>query len=92
MLSIHTGCGVINVKLIPCKHLDHDQTRYPGCELIAINEFGNEIKYFKRDSVVNKGLPINVQFCKKRGRINNILDCYDGCSKSCYEVDDNSCS
>lgn len=68
-------------KLIPCRDLDHAPDHYPSCTLKTVQ--GTDIKYFQRPSQ-DYDITRDVQFCgKSRGRINSILDCYDG-SMSCY--------
>lgn len=71
------------MKLIPCKHIDHNPENYPSCELKTDDDYPS-LKYFKR-TLITEGDPVNVQFCGKgRGRINSILDCYG--DMHCYEA------
>jgi|LGOV01.1.fsa_nt_gb hypothetical protein len=69
--------------LQPCKHLDHDPEHYPSCELRTIMYGQSEVKYWERKSFY-EGQPTKVQFCKKRGRVNEILACYG--EMNCYEL------
>jgi len=58
---------------------------FPGCKIITIEPEG--WKYWERgDALSEKGkLPINVQFCKLRGRINNIFECLNPGERYCFE-------
>lgn len=72
---------------IGCKHLDYD-TEFTDCKIIAIESEG--WKYWERGDTWtkgehNKGNPKNVQFCKLRGRINDIFSCINAGERSCYE-------
>ena len=68
-------------KLIPCSDLDHNPGRYPSCTLKTVP--GTDIQYFQRPPQ-DYDITRDVQFCGKgRGRINSILNCYDG-SMHCY--------
>ena len=58
------------MKHIGCKHLDYE-TEYIDCEIRTIEPEG--WKYWYRKVVVSEDCPRNVQFCKKRGRINSIF-------------------
>lgn len=69
-------------KHIGCKHLDY-KGNYFNCELIETSE---GYKYWRRDkSKIPEGAPINVQFCKERGRINGIFQCINKGEMRCYE-------
>jgi len=73
---------------IGCKYLDYED-HYSGCELITIESHG--WKYWQRGKVWtegpgNEGNPKNVQFCKKRGRINEIFACINSDEMGCYEA------
>jgi len=70
------------MKLIPCKHLDYDESEYDA-ELRNCEPDFPQVKYWYRRSNY-EGAPVNVQFCKKYGRINGIFQCYTG-ELSCYE-------
>ena len=70
--------------LIPCKHLDYDEKKYPSCELKTCDPHFPDVKYFERKAPYDSA-PTKVQFCGQgRGRINDIFECYEGCH-SCYE-------
>ena len=64
---------------IGCKHLDHDESHYPSCKLITMEG----LKYWERPFY--EGQATNVQFCKKRGRINEIFACINPGEKTCFE-------
>ena len=73
------------MSLKPCKHLDYDG-EYTDCVIRTCAPHFPAVRYWERgerwlDSDTN---PKKVQFCKRRGRINGIFDCYDG-SMGCYE-------
>ncbi|MCP4201880.1 MAG: hypothetical protein GY769_08100 [bacterium] len=67
----------------PCKHLDYDGD-YTDCTIQEapsgiLGESG--VRYWERGPTWTEGPgneenPRNVQFCKLRGRINSIFDCY----------------
>ena len=76
------------MKLEPCKHLDYEKEKYPNYELIDLSPL-YPVKYWKRTSGLYEGAPVNVQFCKKRGRINSIFDCYQDVTE-CYETENRS--
>jgi len=75
------------MKLIPCKHLDHNPDNYPSCELKTAEPHCPGVKFFERKEAP-AGAPTRVQFCGAgRGRINAVFDCYDG-SMHCYDPAD----
>ena len=67
---------------IGCKHLDYEEGKYSGCEIITIEPEG--WKYWKRPDY-GEGGKLEVQFCKKRGRINSIFSCINPGEHYCYE-------
>jgi len=67
----------------PCIHLDYEP-KYSACELCTAVPHFPSVKYWKRISPPYVGAPVNVQFCKQRGRINDIFSCYNG-ERPCYE-------
>jgi hypothetical protein len=69
----------------PCINLDYG-TNYNSCELCTATPHYPEVRYWKRIGgvVPYSGAPVNVQFCKLRGRINDIFSCYNG-EQPCYE-------
>jgi len=82
----------------PCKHLDYDEAHYPKCKLKRIDDFEIPIFYWDRFEggfITQKELneypntAIKVQFCKLRGRINGIFQCYQEGKMYCYEPDEN---
>jgi hypothetical protein len=66
--------------LKPCKHLDYE-SEFLHCVLKQIEE----VRYWERDPIIHEGLPTHVQFCRLRGRINEIVACYNPGEKHCYE-------
>ena len=74
----------------PCKHLDYSDS-YPECELVEIEGFECPVRHWRRTLYLPggpmhyDGAPVNVQFCKLRGRINGIFDCYNPGEMCCYE-------
>jgi len=68
-----------------CKHLDYELGKFRSCELVEIKGFTCPVKHWVRKIVPYKGAPVNVQFCKLRGRINEIFACYNPGEMSCYE-------
>jgi len=70
------------MKLVPCKHLDYEP-HYDAELRTAAPDFP-QVRYWHRTIVVDKDAPRDVQYCKKRGRINGIFQCYTG-ELSCYE-------
>lgn len=79
----------------PCKHLDYE-SEYTDCQIKTCEPHYPEVKYWERGERWVKNLPgekdnpRNVQFCKLRGRINSIFDCYQPGEMSCYEADGGS--
>ena len=69
-----------------CKHLDY-RPNYPSCELVELGSMFPGVKHWKRKEVPYEGAPIKVQFCKLRGRINDVFSCYLG-EHSCYEPEE----
>lgn len=75
--------------MTPCKHLDHDVTHYPSCELVELTGFSCPVRHWKRLVVPYEGAPVNVQFCGQgRGRINGIFQCYNPGEMSCYDAEE----
>jgi len=60
----------------PCKYLEYDEEKYGNtCELRNLGLECEFIRYWRRRLEAD-----NCQFCKLRGRISAILDCYEpGC-------------
>lgn len=68
----------------PCKHLDYDG-EYTDCQVKTCAPHFPDVRYWERGPVWTEGgNPRNVQFCKLRGRINEIFACYNG-EMYCYE-------
>ena len=69
---------------MPCKHLDYTEGKYIDCELVTTPEGW---RWWKRGKTWTNGLdnPVNVQFCKLRGRINGIFQCINPGEMPCYE-------
>lgn len=75
--------------MTPCKHLDYDESKYVGCEIMTVPQYPM-VRYWKRGAVwTDNGIaqpnPVNVQFCTKRGRITGIFQCYQTGEIHCYE-------
>ena len=69
----------------PCKYLDHEEGKYIDCEIVDLDDFSCPVKYWKRGKAwTDGGNPEKVQFCKQRGRINEIFACYNPNEMSCH--------
>ena len=74
----------------PCKYLDYESD-YRDCKLCTCAPHYPDVRYWRRGEIwthengeqVN---PRDVQFCKKRGRITGIFQCYNEGEMSCYEA------
>ena len=71
----------------PCKHLDYEG-EYLNCEIKTCEPEYPEVRYWNRNKVPYEGAAIKVQFCKKRGRVPGIFQCYNVGEMPCYELDD----
>ena len=71
------------MKHVGCKHLDYEG-EYTDCKLIHGPEGW---KWWERGETwtTYKGAPKKVQFCKLRGRINEIFACINPGEMGCYE-------
>lgn len=67
----------------PCIHLDYEP-HFSGCELCTAAPQFPDVRYWKRNAVPYEGAPVKVQFCKQRGRINEVFACYLG-EMPCYQ-------
>ena len=67
----------------PCKHLDHNESNYRHAKLVSIDDFSVPVKYWERKDP--DGNTQSVQFCKRRGRIAGIFQCYSEGEMNCYE-------
>ena len=72
---------------IGCKHLDYEEGKYTDC---TIDITTDGVRFWRRGPRwTNDGNnPVFVQFCKLRGRINSIYDCYESGPMGCYEAPD----
>jgi len=70
--------------MIPCINLDYEE-KYHNCEIKTCAPYFPDVLYWQRNSA-GEGNPVKVQFCKKRGRINGVFDCYNVGEMSCHEV------
>lgn len=71
-----------------CKHLDYNEKMYSQCEIRDCRPGYPDVRYWFRHVVPYKEAPRNVQFCKLRGRINSVFDCYmKPGPANCYESD-----
>ncbi len=77
--------------LIPCKNLDHTEGKYDDCTLETCTPHFPEVKFWRRGPRWTDNGPgrepnqSQVQFCKLRGRINDIFDCYQKSEMPCHE-------
>ena len=71
------------MKLKPCKYLDYE-SEYEGWELRVSEEFP-EVKYWYRKTLPYEEASRTAQFCKKKGRIRGIFQCYIPGELECYE-------
>lgn len=79
---------------IGCKHLDYEDGKYPNCDLITIQPedwikpppSGLSGYYWQRNVVPYEGAPVKVQFCKLRGRINDVFSCINPGERCCFEA------
>lgn len=73
-------------ELIPCVHLDYD-TEFTDCTIETAAPHYPDVRYWLRGERWRdyEGAPTKVQFCKLRGRINGVFQCYNG-EMSCYDV------
>lgn len=80
---------------VGCKHLDYDE-HFTDCEIVSLEDQGfPDVRYWKRGpswigGKLNEGNPEKVQFCKLRGRIKGIFQCYNAGELSCYEAPDSN--
>lgn len=74
--------------MFPCKNLDYTEGKYVDCKIVDLYGFSCPVKHWVRgESWTEGGNPKNVQFCKSRGRINGIFNCYNPGEMPCYETD-----
>ena len=74
--------------LAGCKHLEYDEKKYPTCELRKIKGC-TAVRYWYRTILPYSEAPKYVQFCKLRGRINGVFDCYrPGGNMRCFEKEE----
>ena len=84
------------MKLLPCKHLDYTDGKYgPDIELRTAAPEYPMVRYWHRgNGWTDNGPgespnPSNVQFCKLRGRVPGIFQCYILGEMPCYEISEN---
>ncbi len=70
-----------------CKHLDYEEGKYENCTLVVISEESGW-KHWRRDKPPYRDAPVNVQFCKQRGRINDIFSCINPGERNCFVAQD----
>ena len=74
----------------PCRHLDYTEGKYTDCEIRNCAPHYPDVRYWLRGPRWTENEPgeapnpAKVQFCKLRGRINGIFQCYNG-EMACYE-------
>ena len=74
-------------RLIPCRHLDYDESKYDRCALKTCAPHYPDVKYWDRGDEADFGsyqAVLKVQFCKLRGRINGVFQCHTG-EMGCYD-------
>ena len=76
--------------MIPCRHLDYDESKYgPDCVVRSAAPHFPTVRYWVRGTMWTSGPgepgPSKVQFCKLRGRINGVFQCYRQGEMPCYE-------
>lgn len=81
----------------PCKYLDYDEKNYSQCKLKFVDEEnfpgvkywdrfeGGFIQQWELDRWPNTA--IKVQFCKLKGRIAGIFQCYNSGGMNCYKTE-----
>ena len=74
------------MEYVPCRYLDYEP-HYDAELRTAAPDFPH-VRYWHRTKVPFEGAPRNVQFCRKRGRIAGIFQCYTG-ELECYEPVEN---
>lgn len=69
----------------PCRHLDYEDGKFTDCTIQTVSGF--DVRYWLRGKTWTEGteFPSKVQFCKLRGRINGIFQCYNEGEMPCYE-------
>lgn len=69
-----------------CRFLDYDEAKFTGsgCELIK----GEDGLWWWKRPEHYPGAPTIVQFCQKRGRINQVGACWEPGFMGCYEAQD----
>ena len=72
----------------PCRHLDYEGP-YTDCTIKSCAPHFPDVRYWERgETWIDSGKnPRDVQFCKLRGRINQIFGCYNG-EMHCYDPSD----
>lgn len=71
-------------KYQPCVNLDYDEAKYGDqSDLVTVTIADCSVQYWHRNVVPHETARRNVQFCKKKGRINDFLGCYG--SEHCWE-------
>ncbi len=77
----------------PCKHLDYDPEKYDlDIELHTCAPHFPDVRFWRRgptwtdNGPEHPPNPSDVQFCKLRGRITGIFQCYNPGELSCYEA------
>ncbi len=78
----------------PCKHLDYETKYGPDITLETCAPHFPDVRFWRRGPLWTengpdeKPNPSKVQFCKLRGRINGVFDCYEAPGPMCcYDED-----
>jgi len=70
----------MEIKFAACEHLDYSDEYARACskQLVitkSLSHYDEEKVFWYRHGAKEQGNPEYVQFCKKRGRLNNKTDC-----------------
>ena len=71
-----------------CKFLDYDEGKYPDCTLMTHPSDDEPYRWWHRNILAYPEAPINVQFCRLRGRINQMARCWDPGDQDCWTPQD----
>lgn len=71
----------------PCQFLNYE-SEFVDCELRTCEPEYPDVKYWHRHNVPYQGAAVKVQFCKLRGRVPGIFQCWQTGEMPCYEPKD----
>lgn len=75
----------------PCRHLDYTEGTFTHCTIQTCAPHFPDVRYWLRgpewtdNGPGEKPNPAKVQFCRSRGRINEVFACYTPGALTCYE-------